>query len=73
MIYNVTPSFYLTIIPNDFFFYLQAREANHVGDQMGAERSSRMAKTLNHVGLGLGIGFTVLIIIYAVVMAQVMH
>ncbi|CAK6954307.1 synapse differentiation-inducing gene protein 1-like [Scomber scombrus] len=51
-------------------YSISAREANHVGDQMGAERSSRMARTLNHVGLGLGIGFTVLLIIYYVVVAM---
>lgn len=49
---------------------VQAREANHTGDQYSADRSSRMARTLNHVGLGLGIGFLILSIVYVVVMTK---
>lgn len=52
--------------------FFQAREANSVGDRVKAEQSSRTAKTLNHVGLGLGIGMIVLLIIYMVVMASVL-
>ncbi|KAL6108856.1 uncharacterized protein ACO6RY_12113 [Pungitius sinensis] len=51
-------------------YSISAREANHAGDQASAERSSRMSKILNHVGLGLGIGFIVLCIVYAVVLAN---
>ncbi|XP_040900907.1 proline-rich transmembrane protein 1-like [Toxotes jaculatrix] len=51
-------------------YSISAREANHVGDQMTAERSSRMARTLNHVGLGLGIGVIILSIVYTVVMVS---
>ncbi|KAF3691631.1 Proline-rich transmembrane protein 1 Dispanin subfamily D member 1 [Channa argus] len=46
------------------------REANRSGDQLEAERSSRMARTLNHVALGIGIGFIILYIVYAVVLAS---
>ncbi|XP_023266307.1 proline-rich transmembrane protein 1-like isoform X2 [Seriola lalandi dorsalis] len=46
-----------------------AREANHTGDRNAADRSSRMARTLNHVALGLGIGSFVLLIVYIVVVA----
>ncbi|XP_068425025.1 synapse differentiation-inducing gene protein 1-like isoform X2 [Clinocottus analis] len=49
-------------------YSISAREANHSGDQVSAERSSRMARTLNHVALGLGIGLIILTIIYTVVM-----
>ncbi|XP_035528067.1 proline-rich transmembrane protein 1 [Morone saxatilis] len=51
-------------------YSISAREANHVGDRMGAERSSRTARTLNHVALGLGIGGVILCIVYVVVMAS---
>lgn len=45
-------------------YSISAREANHVGDQITAERSSRTARTLNHVGLGLGLGVIILTIIF---------
>uniref|UniRef100_A0A3Q4H7L2 Uncharacterized protein n=1 Tax=Neolamprologus brichardi TaxID=32507 RepID=A0A3Q4H7L2_NEOBR len=48
-------------------FSISTREANHVGDRMSAERSSRTARTLNHVALGLGIAGLILSIVYAVV------
>ncbi|XP_037532350.1 proline-rich transmembrane protein 1 [Nematolebias whitei] len=48
-------------------YSISAREANHTGDRLAAERSSRTAKTLNHVALGLGLGSLVLIIIYMIV------
>uniref|UniRef100_A0A672ZX53 Uncharacterized protein n=1 Tax=Sphaeramia orbicularis TaxID=375764 RepID=A0A672ZX53_9TELE len=48
-----------------------AREANHVGDRMAAERSSRTARTLNHVALGIGIGVMVLSIVYILVLVLV--
>ncbi|XP_070767861.1 proline rich transmembrane protein 1B [Enoplosus armatus] len=51
-------------------YSISAREANHVGDQAAAERSSRTAKTLNHVALGLGIGVFILSIVYIVVMVS---
>ncbi|XP_044215558.1 proline-rich transmembrane protein 1-like [Thunnus albacares] len=54
-------------------YSISAREANHMGDQMGAERSSRTAKTLNHVALGLGIGGIILIIIYMVVVVSLIN
>ncbi|KAI9545022.1 hypothetical protein NQZ68_039934 [Dissostichus eleginoides] len=50
----------------------QAREANHVGNQVGAEQNSKTARKLNHVGLGIGIVFTVLTIVLYVVAAN-MH
>ncbi|XP_061572331.1 proline-rich transmembrane protein 1-like [Cololabis saira] len=46
---------------------ISAREANYTGNQLAAERNSRMARTLNHVALGLGIGALVLMIVYVVV------
>ncbi|XP_061631777.1 proline-rich transmembrane protein 1-like [Phyllopteryx taeniolatus] len=51
-------------------YSINAREANHSGDQLMAERSSRTARTLNHVALGLGIGGAVLLIIYVVVVVS---
>ncbi|XP_037641158.1 calcium-binding protein P-like [Sebastes umbrosus] len=48
-------------------YSISAREANYAGDQMAAERSSSMAKRLNHIGLGLGIGVLILTIVYVVV------
>lgn len=51
-------------------YSISAREANYAGDQLGAERSSRTARTLNHVALGLGLGVFILTIIYVVVMAS---
>ncbi|XP_072250839.1 uncharacterized protein [Leuresthes tenuis] len=52
-------------------FSISAREANHTGDRMAAERNSRTARTLNHVALGLGIGAIVLLIIYVVVIVSI--
>ncbi|XP_061772298.1 synapse differentiation-inducing gene protein 1-like [Nerophis ophidion] len=49
-------------------YSINAREANHNGEQLAAERNSRTARTLNHVGLGLGIGGIVLMVVYVVVM-----
>ncbi|XP_003443734.1 proline-rich transmembrane protein 1 [Oreochromis niloticus] len=49
-------------------FSISAREANHVGDRMSAERSSRTARTLNHVAVGLGIAGLILSIVYVAVM-----
>ncbi|KAM6935579.1 uncharacterized protein PEZ65_005919 isoform 1-T1 [Lycodopsis pacificus] len=54
-------------------YSISAREANHSGDQNSAERSSRMARTLNHVGLGLGIGFIILFIVYISIVAGSLH
>ncbi|XP_068999410.1 proline-rich transmembrane protein 1 [Embiotoca jacksoni] len=51
-------------------YSISAREANHVGDQMTAERSSRTARTLNHVALGLGIGGVILTIVYIAVVSS---
>ncbi|XP_041798776.1 synapse differentiation-inducing gene protein 1-like [Chelmon rostratus] len=51
-------------------YSISAREANHMGDQMGAERSSRTARTLNHVALGIGIGVFILSIVYVVVVVS---
>ena len=45
----------------------QARDANLSGDQLSAERSSRTARTLNHVSLGIGLTILILTIIYMVV------
>ncbi|XP_015254265.1 PREDICTED: proline-rich transmembrane protein 1-like [Cyprinodon variegatus] len=52
-------------------FSIFTREANHSGDRMSAERSSRTARTLNHVALGLGIGSLILLIIYVAVLMNV--
>lgn len=52
-------------------YSISAREANHVGDRMSAERNSRTARTLNHVALGLGLGSIILFIIYIVVLVSV--
>ncbi|XP_060936818.1 proline-rich transmembrane protein 1-like [Limanda limanda] len=52
-------------------YSISTREANHAGDQLAAERSSRLARTLNHVGLGIGLAFTILMAVYLVVMASV--
>lgn len=54
-------------------YSISAREANHAGDQMGAERSSRTARTLNHVALGLGLGVLILTIVYMVVMVSLVN
>ncbi|XP_005743320.1 proline-rich transmembrane protein 1 [Pundamilia nyererei] len=48
-------------------FSILTRESNHVGDRMSAERSSRTARTLNHVALGLGIAGLILSIVYVAV------
>ncbi|XP_005943871.1 major prion protein [Haplochromis burtoni] len=48
-------------------FSILTRESNHVGDRMSAERSSRTARTLNHVALGLGIAGLILTIVYVAV------
>lgn len=53
------------------FCSLQAREANSIGDRLRAEQSSRTARTLNHVALGIGIGVMVLTIVYIVVMTSI--
>ncbi|XP_029361081.1 proline-rich transmembrane protein 1-like isoform X2 [Echeneis naucrates] len=52
-------------------YSISAREANHTGDQLAAERSSRMARTLNHVAVGVGIAVLILCIVYVVVVAVV--
>ncbi|KAM4568729.1 uncharacterized protein V3H82_012837 [Fundulus diaphanus] len=52
-------------------YSISAREANHIGDRMSAERNSRTARTLNHVALGLGLASLLLIIIYMVVVFSV--
>lgn len=51
-------------------FSISAREANHIGDRMAAERSSRTARTLNHVALGLGICALILSIVYVAVVTS---
>ncbi|XP_062255546.1 proline-rich transmembrane protein 1-like [Platichthys flesus] len=52
-------------------YSISTREANHSGDQLAAERSSRLARTLNHVGLGLGLAVVILMAVYLVVIATV--
>lgn len=47
-----------------------ARGANRHGDQVEAERTSRKAKTLNHVALGLGIGAIIIIVVCRVLLAS---
>ncbi|XP_047454744.1 proline-rich transmembrane protein 1-like [Mugil cephalus] len=53
-------------------YSVSAREANLMGNRAVAERSSRTARTLNHVALGIGIGTFILFIVYAVVMTSVL-
>ncbi|KAJ4930574.1 hypothetical protein JOQ06_024883 [Pogonophryne albipinna] len=53
-------------------FSISTRQANRVGNQMEAEHNSKWARILNHVGLGIGIGVTVLSIIFYVVVLN-MH
>uniref|UniRef100_A0A3Q3IM92 Uncharacterized protein n=2 Tax=Monopterus albus TaxID=43700 RepID=A0A3Q3IM92_MONAL len=48
-------------------YSILTRDANHRGDQIVAEKSSRLARTLNHVALGIGIGFIILVIVLTVV------
>ncbi|XP_053738044.1 interferon-induced transmembrane protein 3-like isoform X2 [Synchiropus splendidus] len=48
-------------------YSINTREANNLGDRMAAERSSRTARTLNHVALGLGLGCFILTLVYVVV------
>ncbi|XP_073341283.1 uncharacterized protein [Pagrus major] len=45
-------------------YSISAREANHIGDRVRAEHNSKTARTLNHVGLGVGIGVLILSIVY---------
>ncbi|XP_035020437.1 cysteine-rich and transmembrane domain-containing protein 1 [Hippoglossus stenolepis] len=52
-------------------YSISTREANHAGDQLAAERSSRLARTLNHVGLGIGLLFSIVMVVYIVVVATV--
>ncbi|XP_026148974.1 proline-rich transmembrane protein 1 [Mastacembelus armatus] len=54
-------------------YSISAREANLSGDRATAERSSKLARTLNHVALGLGIGLTVVVIIFSVVTSISVH
>ncbi|XP_071381694.1 proline-rich transmembrane protein 1 [Centroberyx affinis] len=54
-------------------YSISAREANHAGDQLAAERSSRMARILNHVSLGIGLTLVILSIIYVVVVSSSLH
>nr|XP_015804964.2 proline-rich transmembrane protein 1 [Nothobranchius furzeri]XP_054596626.1 proline-rich transmembrane protein 1 [Nothobranchius furzeri] len=51
-------------------YSISAREANHSGDRMAAERNSWTARTLNHVALGLGLGSLVLCIVYVVLIVS---
>ncbi|XP_008285130.1 proline-rich transmembrane protein 1-like isoform X3 [Stegastes partitus] len=41
-------------------YSISTRKANQAGDQVMAERTSRMARTLNHVAVGLGIVFLII-------------
>ncbi|XP_070822976.1 interferon-induced transmembrane protein 3 [Chaetodon trifascialis] len=51
-------------------YSISTREANNIGDQEAAERNSKTARILNHVALGVGIGVTVMSIVYIVVLAS---
>ncbi|XP_078109647.1 uncharacterized protein LOC144519966 [Sander vitreus] len=53
-------------------YSISTRESNHIGDQLGAERSSRMARILNHVALALGFGILILSIVYIAVVSTQM-
>lgn len=46
------------------------RGANRHGDRLEAERTSRMAKILNHAALGVGVGIIVIIIVCQVVIVS---
>ncbi|XP_029958726.1 proline-rich transmembrane protein 1-like [Salarias fasciatus] len=52
-------------------YSLSARDANFSGNLAVAERSSRTARMLNHIGLGIGLGVIILSIVYIVVVAGV--
>ncbi|KAA0702743.1 hypothetical protein E1301_Tti011171 [Triplophysa tibetana] len=50
-------------------YSITTRDANAFGHRPIAEKNSRMARTLNHVNLCIGVSFILLIIISCVVMA----
>ncbi|XP_056141540.1 synapse differentiation-inducing gene protein 1-like isoform X1 [Lampris incognitus] len=56
-----------------FIYSISTRDANHAGDLATAERSSRMARVLNHVSLGIGVSVIILSIIYFVVFTSSVH
>ncbi|XP_029928620.1 proline-rich transmembrane protein 1 [Myripristis murdjan] len=51
-------------------YSILTRDANYAGDQMAAERNSRMARLLNHVGLGIGLAVLILTIVYVAVVVS---
>ncbi|KAM9309667.1 interferon-induced transmembrane protein 2-like isoform 2-T2 [Pholidichthys leucotaenia] len=52
-------------------YSILTRDANRMGDRLAAQRSSRTARTLNHMALGIGIGVIVLLIVSLVIFATV--
>ncbi|KAM4633616.1 proline rich transmembrane protein 1B isoform 1-T1 [Polymixia lowei] len=54
-------------------YSISTRDANHAGDQLAAERSSKMARLLNHVSLGIGITVFSLSVIYSIVFISNFH
>ncbi|XP_020667541.1 proline rich transmembrane protein 1B [Pogona vitticeps] len=52
-------------------YSIQTREANHMGNRAAAQRNSRMARILAHTALGVGLAFTVLYIVFVVVIYNV--
>ncbi|XP_076594085.1 trafficking regulator of GLUT4 1 [Chaetodon auriga] len=48
-------------------YSVATREANNIGDRAAAERSSKTARILNHVALGVGIGIIAIAVIYVIV------
>lgn len=50
-------------------YSISTRDANNQGNQQMAERSSYLARNLNHAALGIGLAIIVLYIIYMVVIA----
>ncbi|XP_041701119.2 calcium-binding protein P [Coregonus clupeaformis] len=51
-------------------YSISTRDANNQGHQQIAERSSRLARILNHAALGIGITVIILYIVYAVILAS---
>nr|XP_023844496.1 synapse differentiation-inducing gene protein 1-like isoform X2 [Salvelinus alpinus] len=54
-------------------YSISTRDANNQGHQQVAERSSRLARILNHSALGIGITVIILYIVYVVILAKDIH
>ncbi|XP_077070816.1 synapse differentiation-inducing gene protein 1-like [Siphateles boraxobius] len=51
-------------------FSCSTRDANYSGQQALAKKNSKMARTLNHVGVAIGLVLTVSVIVYQVVVIK---